>query len=450
MHLLLLLGLVVAATKLLLSVEGKAVKSRASHSKNVTKPVKCDVIMRYVHGYGIGLYAGKKFKKGAEVEHSVGFAAPRYVTLWNELDQYVEAYNDTHHLLSGGHYNLFNHAPKHLMLITKARKTGRWIHYDGSASVDTASVAVSSIKPGDQIFSFYDSDWFALRNIQEINPLDLVDSSPDIIHVDNIHSSPGRIPGCSTKLTKIRKYRDPDTGRSATELVARRNITRGSVIEVTRALLLSEGTFLEPEPLNSFLWWKKGYSHRKYDPRDRDRSNVRVVNTPYNHTDNYAVLQSGNGGLYHAYRRGPSEVNVDYDWWDLSAIGVPSESLFWHSVSRGDESSIADLKNADNNVATNKTGNKQRTLQQEISVEGASEIEAAVSTAESFVAGEVDEQSPALRRTKNGHICCTRMLISFTARRDIAKGERLVVDLKTMRSSPGKRFVTASFAQQCL
>lgn len=405
--------------------------------------------MRYVQDYGIGLYAGKKFKIGTEVEHSVGLAAPRYVTLWNELDQYVEAYNETHHLVSGGHFNLFNHAPKSGQMITKARKVGRWIHADQSTSIDTASVAIKPIKVGDQIFSFYESDWFALRNLQEINPVDLKATLPDIIHVGNIHKSSGVIPGCTSKLTTIRKYRDDRTGRPATELIAKRNLTRGTIIEVTRALLLSEGSFLEVQPLHSVLWWKQGYNRRKYYVQKRDRSNVRVVNAPYNHTDNYAVFQTGTGGLYHAYERRPSEINVEYSWWDLSEIGVPSESHFWHNLNNP-ESEVSESTSTISNLTISDSMNNEvsgSVIEQIVSVDGAGEM---LTDTVMQLNERSTTESQKLRRTTKGHICCTRMLISFTAKRDIIKGERLVVDLKKDRSHPGKRFASLDFSSQCL
>ena len=230
--------------------------------ESVIDDVECDIVMRHVPGYGVGLYAGKSYKVKDEIEHSVGLYVPKYITLWNELDQYVEAFNSTHHHLMLGHSVLFNHAPKGYEMMTKARpKSNKW-RYGSFQSTDTMSVATKPISAGDQIFSFYDEEWFRLRNMTEINPFH--SGSRDIVHSADVHRAPGRIPGCGTLLTKIERSR-LSKGRAQPSLVAARDIRRGQVIEVVRALLLPEAEHLYRSPISNVIWWRRGYKYTLFE-----------------------------------------------------------------------------------------------------------------------------------------------------------------------------------------
>ena len=395
--------------------------------------IKCDIVMRYSEGYGIGLYAGKTFRKGVHLEYSIGMYVPHYITFWNEMDQYVEGYNETHHHLMLGYAIIYNHAPKEKQMAAKSRSYDGWVYGDKSHSVDTIGVAMQTIQKGSQIFSFYDTEWFTLRNLQAIDPFSLQETYPDVIRVADIHNDRGRIPGCGSKFTEIKKILHSTTKQlMSSELVAKVNILKGTIIEVTRALLLSEGDHLAKEPLNSYLWWKQGYNQRKYPYELRDKHLVRVVNTPYNHSGSYALLHSGNGGLYHGYEYSKTEINVDYNWWDLSEINATSESFYWHNVNNP----TGDFLNPINNTLISSLNTES------VDVDS-------IGNMESFSTDsvQVNQTRRKLRRTKAGYVCCTRMLVAFTANKDITKGEKLVINLKKYQ---GNRFAASKFANQCM
>lgn len=146
----------------------------------------------------------------------------------------------------------------------------------------------------------------------------------------------------------------------------------------------------------------------------------------------------GNGGLYRGYKKSRAEVNVHYDWWDIAAINKTSEAHYWHSINNfyNDQGSIYVPPSQEPEEAT-------------VGTTG----DISVSTRKKSKSGKITSvrHTRVLRRTNQGYVCCTRMLVSFTSARDIEKGEPLVIDLRQpYPPRPGKRYANKEFARQCM
>ena len=65
--------------------------------------------MRYVPGFGIGLYAGKLFEPDSDIEHTIGLDAIKDPMDQTELADYYFNFNDTHYLVTMGQGLYINH-----------------------------------------------------------------------------------------------------------------------------------------------------------------------------------------------------------------------------------------------------------------------------------------------------------------------------------------------------
>lgn len=335
-----------------------------------------------------------------------GIPAPKFSTHGNELDYYVEGHNDTYDMITLGYAMVYNHAPEQdgIML--------RKIHVPGVSKVhmkelsgmshDVHYVSNWAIFPGDQIFNFYGNMWFQSRKMPEVSTRRQINR--DVVHIDDIFSGPGRIPGCATGLTIIKNN----------ILVATKDIQRGEVIEVARSLLLPEKSQYGAGLIEKFLWWKRPISNRQ---RRRNEKQAKVNNVmpmklpkmePYNISHSYTLLLLGNGALYQGISRGlkVSDVNVLYDWWDISSM-----------ISAQNNNDDESFDVAVDGLGSNKYSHRK-----------------------------LDKYN---LRTKNGILCDTRMLVSFVAARNITAGEALIVNTRTDRKNR-HRYPLKSFTWPCM
>jgi hypothetical protein len=265
-----------------------------------------------------------------------------------------------------------------------------------------------TIFPGDQVFVDYGENWFPSRKLEEFSPR--VATNRDVVHIDDIHSGVGKIPGCSTLLTRFEDNK----------LIATMDIAKGSFIEVARALLLPiTSDLINGGPVTELLWWKTGEEESEtttkheymYAPKIETHIN------PYNPYSKYAIVMFGNGMLYTASENA-EEANVEYDWWDVAFSGVVEETLAIETQ----EKDLYCNVNDEYNLSSTTT--------------------------------EIEDNSTTIckkyfRRTHRGIACSTRMMISFIAKKDIKVGEELVVDLFVDQTT-GFRYPNLDFSNQCL
>lgn len=70
--------------------------------------VDCDIYLRYIQSYGVGVYAGRLFERNRQIENSIGIPIPYEVIMNTELINYTEGLNETHGLLLLGYSSMIN------------------------------------------------------------------------------------------------------------------------------------------------------------------------------------------------------------------------------------------------------------------------------------------------------------------------------------------------------
>lgn len=63
------------------------------------KSFGCDIFLRHVDEYGVGVYAGVYFERNRPIEVAVGVPIPIPAIVRNELVNYMEGINSTHGVL---------------------------------------------------------------------------------------------------------------------------------------------------------------------------------------------------------------------------------------------------------------------------------------------------------------------------------------------------------------
>jgi len=161
-----------------------------------------------------------------------------------------------------GYAMVYNHAPDSFYSLKKHTAPQPVVEAISHLEIndpDSSTVVVYStnrkISRGDQILSYYGDTWFrgAKRPTEEINPC----SNPGVdglCHVDL--ASATVLPGCPLKFTTL----------SRGKLYASINIPEGTVIEVSRALILPVSQMHGSRGLQSLLW----YFHRSPKSSDEE------------------------------------------------------------------------------------------------------------------------------------------------------------------------------------
>lgn len=341
----------------------------------------CELFLRYVPEYGIGVYAGRLFERNRPIENAIGIPVLLKDAVNTEFVNYMEGLNETHGVLLLGYSSMFNHVPQQDSLVRKhvsfddSRMQFRPPHGE---SYDIVTEPMHKIFPGNQIFSFYGRTWFADRGLDEVTANELANRN-QIVHIDDRGAVSGLLPGCPSRMTRF----------VGDWLEAAEDIPQGAVIEVARALLVPERR-VSRGPISTLVWRSQRSLDSPEPPVCSEVSTegesvshcveegVESFATPYEvpaYSTNrrYAALLLGGGALYARANAYEGTANVDYAWWDVSAL--------------------------------------------------------------------YEDRLPAGK-------CSLKMLVSFTANRDIAAGETLFVDLQ--EDSEGRRYANEEFSSKCL
>eukprot|EP01038_Epipyxis_sp_PR26KG_P010946 gene10946-14698_t len=377
----------------------------------IFESLNCDLILSYVEGFGVGLYAGKDFEEKSIVEEYIAIPFPHTSLHLNPLDLYADYHNETHSILTLGLGSLVNHAPRidniTITYIDDSKNLGKYdFVFHNGRSEDIVLITPKRICNGDQIFTNYGREWFSERNIEEKSVINLANNHPDILHIDDIQNGIGRIPGCPTMLMHY--------DVSLQTMVANYNISKGTVIEVSRVLLIPEYLLLTSGHLSELAWFRQQTLEEYIDPVMFLKSPKAYAHiNPYNPYFRYGLVVLGNGMLLQSNKKHQLstfndsysiEANVNYDWWDLSEIGI---SQNYNENENNDVSCVSD-DNFDDNKCFD-----------------------------------------SFRRTKSGFVCDNTMFVIFKATKDIVAGEELLVDLDVDLKT-GIRYPRADFSKQCL
>jgi hypothetical protein len=361
--------------------------------------------MHNVEGFGIGIYSGKTFKPTDLIEEVIGIIVPKYTTSNNILEQYVEGMNETHDVVSLGYGMLYNHAPtadgKMLVKDMFNNIDKSLLNYDIKQRRCVKYVSNWAIFPGDQIWSFYGDEWFEQRELHEVSSRQQINRN--VIHIDNIHNSSTRIPGCPSLLTFI----DPITN----QIKAKRNIKKGDIIEISRGLLIPERIQLISNSMSKYLWYN--YIDEK-TLTNYENMKIFISKTPslspetityiekndgeiYNKSSRYSMLLLGHGALYSSSTINNAIANVDYNWYYIN----------------DDKGGIINYVDLDGNFINKQNIKKTK------------------------------------KSNKKRSKCSLTMLVKFNANRDINIGEILSVDLY-IDETTNRRYPNKKFSNQCL
>ena len=209
---------------------------------------ECD-LLQVVTDMGVGLYAGRAYAADEIIEQSLGIPVPSSVHRSNILDNYVEGYPLADwNLVTLGYAMVYNHGPAPFHMLSKYMDDSiveSISHLDISEEHSSTVVtyfANRNISRGDQILNNYGETWFVgpSRPV-EVNPC--ADTSDRRCHVDI--ASAVVLPGCPMKFTTLSKAK----------LYARQIIRAGTIIEVSRALVLPVAQMSGSRGLQSLLWY---------------------------------------------------------------------------------------------------------------------------------------------------------------------------------------------------
>lgn len=252
---------------------------------------------------------------------------------------------------------------------------------------DSFYTSAWNIYEGEQIFANYGNAWFPERNLTEIETRKHHDK--DILRVDDVQNSKSRknfrIPGCSTMLTTLVNG----------ALFAASDIEIGEIIEVARAVLFPLSLLDESGSLGEWLW---------------------LASRDHNQKTAYAIFLFGRGTLY-SVANNTQVKNVHYDWWyPMDETSMSADGYF------------------SNCNAINSTAHLPCPVIQKWSP---------------FTEQNLAEACYTDTISNCNKHCDVSMFVSFTASRDIKKGEQLFVDLNIDPARNG-RYVRPEFAYPCL
>lgn len=220
-------------------------------------------LLQVVTKMGVGLYAGKDFAEDEEVESVLGIPVEISTHRDNILDNYVEGYWEPNmSMVTLGYAMVYNHAPDSFYNLKKHTAPQPIVealsHLDINEP-DSSKVVVYStnrkISRGDQILNYYGETWFhgPKRPTEEINPC----SAPSVDGLCRVDlASATVLPGCPVKFASLARGK----------LYARTIIPAGTVIEVSRALILPVSQMQGSRGLQSLLW----YFHRSPKSSDEE------------------------------------------------------------------------------------------------------------------------------------------------------------------------------------
>ena len=203
-----------------------------------------------------------------------------------------------------------------------------------------------------------------------------------------------RIPGCVTDLTVIRNG----------SLYANSNIAKGEIIEIARAVRIPQQNLRSGEDLGKFVW------------------RVYYADGNENVVSGYALFLFGRGSFYTGFSgdgEDESSVaahNVNYAWWDVSMLeGSTPEGYHSRVVD-----SMGDICAGDENECS------------------------------SSINSHRDDDLNKIRLSAGNNTQCSEAsFVSFSAARDIEKGELLVLDL-FIDPNTSFKYATSEFTEPCM
>eukprot|EP01038_Epipyxis_sp_PR26KG_P012650 gene12650-16959_t len=306
-----------------------------AQNQNPNKPyAECELVLRYLPDMGIGIYAGVLFTPESDLEYGmISIPLSNEIKEESVADLYIEGLNDTHNSLTLGYALVYNHAPlADGHMLSKYNDPDEALHefkYHPDKTFNIHYKTLWTLFPGDQIFSWYGDQWFVGR-LEELSTRKT--SNRDVLHIDDVQQSPGRIPGCAHKYTKI----------IGQHLISKEFIPKDTTIEIARALLLPfSQNLVRSGPLTEFVW----FSSSAKEPVLTLPFKYGEDKSFYNSSLPYVVSMLGNGMLYSAVPENTIP-NVNYDWWDLSMEGIipPPSSTTCDSSSESSECVYSNLK----------------------------------------------------------------------------------------------------------
>lgn len=382
---------------------------------------------------GLGLFALHDLKTWNLLEVSVGIPIPMSTIYWTELVNYVEGYNTSHCLLTLGNGLLMNHHHNtrnyvNTWKVMSPHPSFLQFRSPYQSSIDLLYEYTIDVRKGQQLFIDYGFDWFEERSLS-YTPLQEFYADQDF---DKVFSSLATSkPPSSTTTSNMMNNKDSggndkknnkdwklmrdvskvtqalgwpvcnyqySTYRQG-ELLANVDIPVGTIIEVSRALLIPvTRSLLFAGPLEEVLWWAVDVDITQPLAIDSifdeiANTTIRRPSNPYNveafdesGTSKYALLLTGRGPFYGL--QGPAYV------------APTTESERFHSHNTGNVE--LDFYYFDEEITTKK--------------------------------------KPVS--------CSTQMLVTLKAKRHIMTGEKLTLDY-VMDMQNGRRFIGESIVKSC-
>jgi hypothetical protein len=320
-----------------------------SNEEEDTAEDHCDLVLQYIPGLGLGVYSGRLFEYDELVEAYQAIPFPIAVAVQTVLKFYFEGHNETHGSIGVGNSLIYNHAPS-----VEGYALKKWGNYmmkkdpeTNKAEPDTSRKLLAyknsfAVFPGEQIMSFYGDEYFQQFGLEEVHPRRSTNIKILRMTPEETQSGPYRIPGCSILNTiqdrlqwsnsiggtgfPSQKMWDEAVNKDPPftyRLLARRPLKAGTIIEVARFLLIDDGLFPYAEALQPYLWRTK----EAIAERSNHMNTAIDMKEAYKTSSFHSMVVLGNGMLYTGTAN-TAEVNVKYDWWYLSSIGIHDEDEY--------------------------------------------------------------------------------------------------------------------------
>lgn len=377
------------------------------------KSTSCDLVMRYdSSSKGIHIYSGKIYDTNSHIEHFVGIPVPIKSINNTLLAEYIdEGLNETHALVSLGYSMIYNHEIQNIPgPLTKKFARGesilRFHNKRFGESRDFLFTPDEPIEYGQMLFGKNGPYWGGIEEMEG----DFDDDTAITNRID-VENDPFIIPGCSFQSVTFNK-------RSGF-LLAKRDIGKGEIIEISRALFLPRKAIRKLAPLDELVWFKPKDNKKKSNiakNETQSTSDVTEQEEAEVKRESKVLLLLGQGALY----TGPETVekpNVIIEWWD------PEKHLAIFNTSTTYEASISS------------TGEQE--------VTDSTEPE---SLSKFTVNPNASEQGGDLLFTSNGVQCKNEMFVAFIAAKTIRKGDVMIAPLKIESQ---RKYVSKKFASPC-
>jgi hypothetical protein len=294
---------------------------------------KCNYYLKHHKEIGLAVYSSIIANSFDVFDIGIGLPVPLPILydktinpLENDLINYVEELNSTHALLTLGLGMLLNHHPNPTKVnIRKYLNNEEELDGDaGSESIEASkclfhfpstqepSIDIryeysAGISPGDQLFIHYGEEWFQERSISMNGMMKYLTDQPEEGNEEENSSISSSLvlSGCVQHFATLQKVGT---------LVARRNITEGTVIETSRVIYLpaTETLLNYHGPLSDVIWWTNELSSSVTTEKE-----VSLAGEISSSTNNFrgGILLSGYGPFYGAVNeQQTTSGNIRIEW----------------------------------------------------------------------------------------------------------------------------------------